>query len=143
MKKIESHGCGVAAVAMVAGLTYKQSLSFFKSNSYEDDGVWTGHVLSALRKATRSKKWKLQTHTVAVPFRLWTPKVQRGVILMMRPLPSGNSYSHFVAYENGRLFDPDEPRSVSLTSAKHQKIWRPWLIIAEIGQIDRNVRNSG
>lgn len=128
-----THDCGVACIAMVANLPYRQAVTFATPDQIKT-GMYTGQLVSALKRATKSKKWKLYAKPVPIPLRYYTPRVQSGILVVASTTPAAVVRSHFVAYSHGRIFDPDEKRSMWLDDMKRQKQWRYWAVTGEIGR---------
>jgi hypothetical protein len=137
VKKRHSQGCGVAAVAMAAQISYTQALSYCPKQDYNLEGLWFGQVVTALRKATKPKRgnrWKTSKYSVPVHFRHWTPKYEQGIAFIVRITPGGYTFQHFIAFKGNNLYDPDSNRRVHMSDAKRNRDWREWLIVAEVGR---------
>lgn len=101
--------CGIACIAMVAGLSLKQAYTYTPKLDYDNEGMWMGQILTALRKATRRAKtrWKLYKRTYPMPFRHWTPRIARGILLIVKLSNAANPADlHVVAYDGYRILDP-------------------------------------
>jgi hypothetical protein len=118
---------------MVTGIAYKTAKLLAPALDYNEAGLYSGQVVTMLRKASK-RKWRLFKRTVPVPFRHYTPRITKGVVLIARLTPYAGVRQHFIALEGNRIHDPETTKGQSLEKLKYSKEWREWMVVSEIGE---------
>jgi hypothetical protein len=132
IKKRHPFGCGVAVTAMVCEMSYARVCASLPAHDFNTAGILVTSLTALLRALAPARKWRIIGRPVPIPFRHYTPTIERGILTIQRITPTAVTYTHFVAYERGWLLDPDADRRIRLSDAKNSKEWRSWLVLNEI-----------
>lgn len=121
VRQEDSHGCGVAAVAMLTGLTYAQVLAHMKrERDFSEHGMSTPDVLCLLAElgyATALLHRVRQWPTVNFERPEWPPSPFGDLHLCQVKVYGGTLGAHFVAMDaDGDVLDPVAPASQRLTA---------------------------
>jgi ABC-type bacteriocin/lantibiotic exporter with double-glycine peptidase domain len=108
----EMTGCGIAAVAAAAGVTYRQAQKAANSLGIfaQDKALWseTYHVRRL------SKHFGLSASSKQTPFRSWTSLPDLALLSVKWHLEEGKPFWHWVVFlrENGRAYVFDSKKAL-------------------------------
>jgi hypothetical protein len=119
---------------MLLGITYNQAKTLAPKQDYTREGLYSGQIITLLRKG--GLKCKVYGRVVAVPFRHYNPRIRKGIIQIVG-ITKNSVYPHSIVINNNTLHDPNMEKSIKLEDAKKSKVWRSWMVFAEIGERPR------
>jgi hypothetical protein len=124
--------CGIAMVAMRAGLPYTKAKAFCPKRDYSYEGMTVREMITALEAST-GQEWGIKSRVYPTPMRHYNPRISTGLAVVTWTSPtSAIAYVHFINIHKGRIYDPTLERSVKLDEYKAHPTHRKWMVVCEL-----------
>lgn len=125
IRQRRKNDCGVACVAMLAGVSYARALAV--APYYPKDGLTVGVLMKMLKKLTgkRTTYFSKRYRTI----RCYRSKKQLKILRIVHP---DKDKGHFIVTDGVRFYDPSEKQPILISRAKRLAKWTSWKSAEEI-----------